>query len=82
MAKYIGETNEDYQHGEDYAIMQRPMAGRIFQPGKDLQGNWLDTVGEPDNRIMVWKNTFAPKERTGYKVFTPEELVKNWEGGF
>jgi len=82
MAKYIGETNEDYTNGEDYALIRFPMIGIIFKPGKDLQGKWLDTVGEKDNRIMVWKNMFAPKERTGYKVYTPEEIANNWEGGF
>lgn len=81
MAKYIGETNWNLREGEDYSLMTQDMAGRIYKPGKDERGKWIDTVGEQDTRIMVWVgfgNSF-------YKVYnTGEEFLKEWkvEGNF
>lgn len=75
MPQYIGQTDSDYVNGEHYAIMKLPMVGRIFKPGKDSKGNWLDTVGERDTRIMVWKNLFGPEAKQGYRVYESEEAI-------
>lgn len=74
MAKYIGETNDDYINGEDYAITTLPMSGRIFKPGKE-NGKWIDTVGERDNRIMLWKNLFEPNAKQGYRVYKNQAAI-------
>jgi hypothetical protein len=58
-AIYIGETNEDYVNGKQYALRTQKFTGRIYKPGKDANGKWLDKEGEPDNRMMVWKDGFA-----------------------
>lgn len=75
MAKYIGQTNDDYVNGEYYPIQQRPMQGRLFKPGKDLQGKWLDTIGEPDTRIMVWKDVYGPEAKPAMKVYESQEAI-------
>lgn len=80
MAKYIGETNQHLKEGSYYALMTQDMAGRIYKPGKDERGKWLDTVGEQDTRIMVWVNA-----NSFYKVYNSgDEFLKEWvvEGTF
>lgn len=52
-ATYTGETNEHFTNGEIYNLSTRSMSGKRY---KDLN----DRVGEPDNRIMVWKDSGAP----------------------
>lgn len=34
-------------------MMIIPMIGKIYQPGKDAQGHFIDTTGVKDNRVMV-----------------------------
>lgn len=83
MAQYIGETNDDYTNGEHYPIMQVPMVGKIFKPGKDSKGDWLDVVGERDTRIMLWKNIFGPDVKVGYRVYnSQEEINKDFVGSY
>jgi len=48
-ATYIGTTNKHYTAGNTYSLQTQNFTGRRY---KDLN----DRVGEPDNRIMVWKN--------------------------
>lgn len=82
MAKYVGETNENVEHGGDYSLMTQDMVGKIYKPGKDSEGHWLDKVGEPDTRIMVWVGFYGNQF---YKVYnTGEDVLKDWhiEGNF
>jgi hypothetical protein len=52
-ATYTGETNEHYTNGDTYYLTTRSMTGKRY---KDLN----DRVGEPDTRIMVWKDSGNP----------------------
>jgi hypothetical protein len=82
MAKYIGETNENVVNGSDYPLKTVDMAGRFYEPDKDENGKWLDTVGWPDTRIMVWVDVHSNRF---YKVYdNVDEILKEWsiEGNF
>lgn len=76
MATYIGETNDDYINGQSYPIMRRPMTGTIYKPGKDENGKWLDTVGKPDTRIMLWKDIYGTEAKMGYRVYESQEAIE------
>jgi hypothetical protein len=79
MAKYIGQTNDDYVNGRDYSISTQSMTGKRFKPGKDSQGKWLDNVGERDTRIMLWK-IVGPKQSPALKVYESEAaILKDFE---
>lgn len=82
MARYIGETNKNVVNGTDYTIKTLDMAGRFFKPDKDENGRWLDTVGWPDTRIMLWVDSW---NNSFYKVYKDaEDVLKDWsiEGTF
>lgn len=80
MPTYIGETNEAYTKGQYYPIMRRQMSGKIYKPGKDEYGKWIDTIGKTDTRIMLWKDVYGPHQKLGYKVYESEEAVyKDWD---
>lgn len=48
-------------------VMISRMAGRIYKPGKDKEGHWLDKEGLPDTRYMVYGSNC-------YAVGTKEDL--------
>lgn len=49
-----------FKKGEHYLTNIMLMHGRIYKPGKDAKGKFLDTVGEPDNRLMIFStNSYA-----------------------
>lgn len=80
MPIYIGETSEHLVNGRYYTTMQVPMMGRIYKPGKDIHGKWIDTVGEKDNRIMVWKHLTTKDECPAMKVYeSVEAIAKDWD---
>lgn len=62
----------NFKEGETLHVNMMKMEGRIYKPGKDLEGKWLDTVGEPDKRIMVFDSTH-------YAAATKEELDNCFE---
>jgi hypothetical protein len=63
-ATYIGTTNENYENGTVYQLTLRSMTGKRY---KDLN----DRIGEPDTRIMVWKDFGAP----ALKVYDTQEAI-------
>jgi hypothetical protein len=63
-ATYTGPTNEHYTNGDTYYLTTRSMTGKRY---KDLN----DRVGEPDTRIMVWKQNDAP----ALKVYESEAAI-------
>jgi hypothetical protein len=77
MATYIGQQNKHVVNGTDYAIKTVDMAGRFYKPDKDANGKWLDTVGWPDTRIMLWVDSW---NNQFYKVYNnAEEVAKDWQ---
>lgn len=75
-AKYVG-TGKDYAKDQPFALNVTKMTGRIYKPGKDSQGQWIDKEGVPDNRFMVWGVFPSIVE---YKVYaSADEVVKDWK---
>lgn len=52
-ATYIGQEKEGLTKGDVYQLTITKFNGRRYKPGKDSNG-WIDKVGEPDNRFMVY----------------------------
>ena len=78
--KYIGPPHETLKFGEEYKISTQRMTGRRYNPGRHEPGSdgklgdWIDKVGEPDNRIMLWiSNGYASV--LFYKVFESQEDI-------
>lgn len=46
------------------------MTGKIFKPGKDKEGKFLDTAGTPDKRLAVMSTDF---KFPFYKVVKDEQ---------
>jgi hypothetical protein len=44
----------NFEVGNTLNVHMMKMAGRIYQPGKKLDGKFIDTTGKPDERIMVF----------------------------
>ncbi len=61
--KQIGSFPDGYEG----RVMICKMFGRKYSPGKDERGKWIDTVGEPEDRLMV----YSPKH---YACCTEQEL--------
>jgi hypothetical protein len=55
-------------------VMIQRMTGRIFKPGKDEKGRFVDVVGVPDQRLMVFTG-----HTQFYGVFTESELNELFE---
>lgn len=61
-----------FQKGERLLIQIQKMTGRIYKPGKDLQGKFIDKEGVPDNRFMVFNKDY-------YAVVTEEQLHSSFD---
>lgn len=73
-ATYIGTTNNHYTNGSTYSLKTQNMVGRRY---KDLN----DREGEPDNRIMAWRDSGDP----ALKVYEDQaaiardfKVLNNW----
>lgn len=76
MAIYIGPTTKELENGKSYHLQTQDMSGKIYKPGKHIvngKHEWIDKVGAPDLRIMVWTFGF-------YKVYQDtNEISKDWK---
>lgn len=59
----------DDPDGRSLTIHITKMTGRIYKQGKDSNGKWIDTVGEPDNRYQVYNDV-------PHKVYPDRESIK------
>lgn len=62
----------------DFAHSLRIMkcSGRIYQPGKSLDGKFIDTEGTPDKRLMIMSLSW---ENHGYACATKEQIDECFE---
>ena len=44
----------DFFEGQQTTVRIMPMTGRIYKPGKDSKGKFIDLIGKPDERLMVF----------------------------
>lgn len=43
-----------FEEGKKTDCKIQPMGGKQYKPGKDKEGKWLDVVGKPETRLMVF----------------------------
>lgn len=53
--------------GKKYDCRMMKCTGKLYKPGKDDQGKFIDTVGEPDTRYMIFSSD-------AYAIATKDEL--------
>jgi hypothetical protein len=56
-----------FEEGRTIPVEIMRMSGRIYKEGKDKQGKFIDTVGVPDTRFMVFG-------ADGYACVSEEEM--------
>jgi hypothetical protein len=66
--KPIGEFFE----GQKALVQMMKMHGRIYKPGKNAQGKFIDIEGKPDERLMVFDSKH-------YCCATKEELDNHFD---
>lgn len=44
----------NFEKDETLTVQAMANSGRIYKPGKDQEGKFIDTEGKPDERIMIF----------------------------
>lgn len=66
--KQIGTFKpSDFAH----TLQMMKCTGRIYQPGKSLDGKFIDTEGAPDKRLMIMSTSW---ENHGYACASKEQI--------
>ena len=47
-----------FTEGNPHDVRIQEMQGKIYKPGKDKEGKWLDQVGKEDHRLMVMSDSY------------------------
>lgn len=54
-------------------------SGRIYKPGKDQHGKFIDTEGKPDERIMIFGTDPKDFKASKYACNTKEVINEHFE---
>lgn len=69
----------NFKKDETLTVQAIANSGRIYKPGKNAQGKFIDTEGKPDERIMIFGTDPKDWKASKYACDTIDVINKHFE---